>query len=267
MMTSQTKNQEDQTVKNNIMKKLGLYLLILVWAGLVALSGCPSPEKAYSMSFKIDLLDTIVGDEAPPPEVWRHPIDSMGAVWVSWGLDSTLTRWRSLEDIRLELPQGKYQLHIYPDSVPEYSQYFYGEYWQVWRLDEAHQVVLVYPGTSQFLVLLDTTHTWDFNTGAVHQGFQYSYYKWGTPSMFWPHYEMDFYGGKHGVDSTRYLVQLDTTYQDIDTTFTQTDGTVVFQRKLKSGRIYPIFYIVRWAMQFKFIPGLSMGMEPAIIAE
>jgi hypothetical protein len=248
------------------MRKLGIYLLVIAWAGLIALSGCPAPDAKATMRFNLNLLDTVVGDEVPPSSVWRHPIDSSAVVWVSWGLDSVATRWRSLEDLRLKLPQGKYQIHIYPESVPEFSQYLYGEYWQVWYLDEANQVVLVYPKTTQFLILLDTTNTWDYNTGFVKQGWQYCYYNTGKPSDDWPHFEMDFYGGKKGVDSARYLVQMDTAYADIDTSFMQGE-TVVFQRKLKSGRIYPIHYIVKWVMQFKYIPIFSMGVESAIFAE
>jgi len=178
-----------------------------------------------------------------------------------------LITYGTLKNFHITLDQGTHQIDIYPDSIPDHSAFQYWNFMQVWHLNEAHQIMLVYPdGRDQFAVLLDTMNTWDFRVSDEKQGYKYQYYKWGEYSTYWPHYEMDFYGGKKGVDSTRYLVRLDTAYADIDTSFMEGE-TVVFERKLKAGKIYPIYYIVKWALGFHVINKFSMSMEPAIVAE
>jgi hypothetical protein len=63
--------------------------------------------------------------------------------------------------------------------------------------------------TDYFLVLLDTTNTWDFNTGFRSQGYQYNYYRADTVSGYWPEYRADYFCGTQGIDSTWFPIYID----------------------------------------------------------
>lgn len=245
---------------------------ILAWILLVFifLASCQPPE-ARAFTVKFSLLDTLIGDVVPGDGIWMHPIDSGAGLWVVWDrgslqADSILTTYGDLKDLKITLDEGTHQIDLYPDSIPIHGAYQYWHFSQVWHLKESTQIMLIYPdGRDQFAMLLDTVHTWDFKVADIHQGFRYQYYKWGEPSPYWPHYEMDFYGGLPGFDSTRYLVRLDTGFRDIDTVFMEGES-VVFQRKLKPGKVYSAYYIIQWALGFHVINKFSMGWEPAMIA-
>lgn len=185
---------------NNILGFLIGALLLFLSASLF---NCNPPQaNAYTIKFAPTFDSTMWDDpNGGLTGVWVHPLGDTAII--SWEIDSVQVPYAKIEDfILLDFPEGSYQFHIYPKHKRASSPYLLWESWEYYEVTE--NSILGFAGyTDQFLVLLDTTNTWDFNTESESQGYQYRYYMTGPPpTNFWPSYQMDYYCGTKGVDST-----------------------------------------------------------------
>lgn len=187
-------------------------LLIFLTVGIllvltVSLFNC-NPPKAHAVALKVNYDSTYLYDSTRQVfGVWEHIIGGDIAI-VSWGIDSIEVRYDNIENVILQIPQGTYQFHIYPKESPPNSNQLLWETWSVYTIDQ-NKVLEFAAGTDYFLVLLDTTNTWDFNTGNRSQGYQYMYYRADTLTNYWPIYQADYYCGTRGVDSTEFIMRID----------------------------------------------------------
>lgn len=192
------------------MRNLFVILMVSFILGLaISLSDC-NPPKAHAIGFKVNYDSTMWNDPVYDwaEGVWIHPLGDTAII--SWEIDSVQVPYAKIEDfILLDVPEGQYQFHIYPKHRNDDSPYLLWESWRVYDVT-ANTVLQFAAGTDQFLVLLDTTNTWDFNSKSIDQGYQYRYYMTGPPpNNYWPSYTMDYYCGTKGIDSTYLLYQID----------------------------------------------------------
>ena len=209
------------------MKQILGFLAASFILGLAAsLYNC-NPPSAYAIGFKINFDSTVIHDTNRIAEgIWYHPLGADSVV-ISWGdwIDSVggrfaeqgkhTTTYDQINDLVIRVEQGNWQFMIYPLDTPESSSnliwYSYSKY------DiNSNKVLTFNANTDYFLVMLDTTNTWDFNTGSVSQGYQYAYYlsgeKIGKNTRYWPQYFMDYYCGTKGIDSTEFIFQIDSAH-------------------------------------------------------
>jgi hypothetical protein len=116
--------------------------------------------------------------------------------------------YSDIYDYTFRIPQGNYQFHIYPLHTPESSPVLLWKAWSAWKIDRSRTITFA-AQTDYFLVMLDTTNTWDFNTGYRNDGFQYMYYLADSLNNYWPSYTMDYYCGTRGVDSVEFEYHID----------------------------------------------------------
>jgi hypothetical protein len=186
---------------------LGFLTVGLFLALAVSLIDC-KPKPAYAVGFNVNYDSTYLYDSARRiTGVWEHILGNEIAI-ISWGLDSVEVRYDNLENVVLKISQGTYQFHIYPKNKPENTEQLLWESWFVYEINSNKTLQFV-ATTEYFLVLLDTTNTWDFNTGWRSQGYQYQYYRSDTLTNFWPVYQADYYCGTQGVDSTEFIIRID----------------------------------------------------------
>jgi hypothetical protein len=189
--------------------------------GLAAsLYNCNPPE-AYAVTFKPS-FDSVMWNDPQTGAgtgIWHHPLpddelaviawgfwaDSVGGSFVPSGSDTVA--YADIYDHVFKIPQGSYQFFIYPLYKPESSSVLLWESFGAWKIDK-NKTISFAAQTSYFLVMLDTTNTWDFNTGTVNDGYQYAYYL-ADSSRYWPSYTMDYYCGIKGVDSTLFVYNID----------------------------------------------------------
>ena len=205
-----------------ILTTIAAGVFIVLAASLIFLESC-EPPKAYAVVFKPN-FDSIMWND--PQEgyyidgIWHHPLPTTQQAVVSWGFwrdsvggtfvpsGSDTLAYQDIYDHIFNIPQGRYQFFIYPLEKPVDTHVLLWEAFGAWNINE-NRVITFAAQTSYFLVLLDTTNTWDFNTGYKHDGFQYKYYRADTLTNFWPSYTMDYYCGIHGVDSTEFIFHID----------------------------------------------------------
>jgi hypothetical protein len=152
-------------------------------------------------------MQLVDNNNRPTGDYWTNIIGPDSVV-ISWGMDSVITTYDQIDDLELRVTEGRYQFHIYPLRQPASSKTLLWYSYFVYEIDQNKELEFI-PRTEYFLVLLDTTSTWDFNTGARANGFQYLYYRADTLTNFWPSYTMDYYCGTKGIDSTRYEFKID----------------------------------------------------------
>jgi len=203
----------------------------LGWLGVVgfviflatSLYNCRPPE-AYAITFK-PTFDSVMWNDPQSgyyeDGIWHHPLPDTQIAVVAWGFwrDSVggtfiesgreEVQYGDMYDHVFNIPQGNYQFWIYPKNKPSASPVLLWHTYSGWKIDQ-NKTITFSATTEYFLVMLDTTNTWDFNTGYKHDGFQYMYYRADTLTNFWPSYTMDYYCGIRGVDSTEFVFHIDT---------------------------------------------------------
>lgn len=193
-------------MKHNFYYWLTTILLAFFLLGMLVLSGCPAPDAQAKIKFKI-MQDTLFGSPTPSP--WEHPIDSLFPVVFKWGpQDSMLTNYRGLyKGFSLNLTEGSYQFEIYPLNPPRESSALLWKYKTVQHIQQSSYVVMVYPSTDYYLLLLDNDsgNTWGWRDPWDVQGYKYKYYH--ADSL--PSLSLTIYQGGNGQDTTSHVVKID----------------------------------------------------------
>jgi hypothetical protein len=190
-----------QYLKDNIKKDLMAVIIISLFAFIVIRLASCQPSNANIRTFFFQ-TDSIFKDGI----VWVNPIGPDTVVF-SWGIDSVLIPYNQLDGMEIDIPEGQYQFHVYPLHKPKNTPYLLYEWWMVYEIT-AEKIIEIMPKTDYFLVLLDTINTWDFNTGYKNLGYQYLYYL-ASDSTYFPIYQMDYYCGTKGQDSTLMIFRID----------------------------------------------------------
>jgi len=193
---------------------LGLLVVGLIMGLTASLMNC-TPSESYAMVFRPQFDSTFLYDSnRMEMGIWSHVIgnDSVAVTWGSW-IDSVggrfaeqgryETTYALLPESQVKIPEGNWQFKIFPLDTPARSANLIYYSYTVAKVDHS-RVIQFSAATDYYLVLLDTTGTWDYNTGSVSQGYQYKYYLGieKEENDYYPAYSMDYYCGTRGVDST-----------------------------------------------------------------
>ena len=205
-----------------VLNLIAAFVIIALAASLILLESC-EPPKAYAVTFK-PTFDSIMWNDPQSgyyeEGIWHHPLPDTQLAVVAWGFwrdsvggtfiesGSEIVPYGDMYDHIFHIPQGRYQFFIYPLNKPVDTPVLLWGAYGAWNIDQNRTITFA-AMTEYFLVMLDTTNTWDFNTGYRHDGFQYKYYRADTLTNFWPSYTMDYYCGIHGVDSTEFIFHID----------------------------------------------------------
>jgi len=181
------------------------------------------PKPAMAVTFK-PVFDSVMWNDPQSgyyeDGIWHHVLPTTDTAVVAWGFwvdsvggtfvpsGSELIQYQDIYDHVFRIPQGNYQFFIEPLRKPASTNVLLWETYGAWDIDQSKTITFA-ATTEYFLVMLDTTNTWDFNTGYRHDGFQYMYYRADTLTNYWPIYQMDYYCGTKGVDSTELIFRID----------------------------------------------------------
>lgn len=205
-----------------ILSTIAAGVFIVLAASLIFLESC-EPPKAYAITFK-PTFDSVMWNDPQSgyyeDGTWHHPLPDTQLVVVEWGFwrdsvggtfvptGSETVAYGDMYDHHFTIPQGNYQFYIHPVNYPVSSDVLLWGAWGAWNIDQSKTITFA-SFTEYFLVMLDTTNTWDFNTGNRNDGFQYSYYRADTLTNYWPSYTMDYYCGTRGIDSVEFEFHID----------------------------------------------------------
>jgi len=196
--------------------------LVVLASTLFLYESC-TPPSAYAITFN-PTFDSIMWNDPQSgyfeDGIWHHPLPDTNLAVVAWGFwrdsvggtfvpsGSDTVPYSDIYDYTFRIPQGNYQFYIYPLYKPVASHVLLWEAWSGHKIDRSKTITFA-ASTRYFLVMLDTTNTWDFNTGYRNDGFQYMYYLADSLSNYWPSYTMDYYCGTRGVDSVEFEYHID----------------------------------------------------------
>jgi len=182
-----------------MMKLIKMFVvgIFLVLTASLFLGSCNTPA-VHAFTFDVKFDSTWLPSEDRSRDGLWVDIESTDSCVFTWGVDSIITTYDKLGTMPFTILEGTYQFFIYPLHNVTQSSSLLWRWANVINIESSNPIE-VFAMTDYFLVLLDTTNTWDFNTGYRSQGFQYSYYlsgqETGINNGYWPHYQMDYFCG------------------------------------------------------------------------